>query len=321
MEEQGIPGLSIAVGVGGEVLWAEGFGWADLENRVPVWPATKFRIASISKSLTAGAIGKLLEEGKLDLDVPVQEYVPSFPEKRWPVTTRLLGGHLGGVRHYRGMEFASKTHYDDVVQALEIFSQDPLEHQPGTEYLYSTYGWNLISAVVQGAAREPFLLFMRREVLDAAGMRETVAEHVDSLIYHRSRAYLHSQDGRLLNAPFADNSNKWAGGGYLSTASDLVRYGFAYLGGEFLQPETIETLWSSQHTSDGERTDYGIGWRENLEDGRRVISHTGGALGGTTVLVIYPEEGLVVAILTNVQGASQTGNARRVADFFRTLER
>jgi len=123
----------------------------------------------------------------------------------------------------------------------------------------------------------------------------------------------------MINAPYVDNSNKWSGGGFLSTASDLVRYGLAYLGGEFLRQETIDILWTSQHTRDGERTNYGIGWRENIEDGRRVISHTGGAMGGTTVLVIYPDEGIVVAILTNVQGASQTRNARQVADTFAAL--
>ena len=319
MEEQRVPGLSIAVAVGGKIVWTEGFGWADLENRVPVWPATKFRTASISKSLTAGAIGKLLEEGQLDLDAPVQRYVPSFPEKRWTVTTRLLGGHVGGIRHYRGNEFNNKTHYENVVDGLEIFADDSLIHEPGTAYEYSTYGWNLISAVVQGAAGEPFLDYMRRVVFEPTGMNESVAEHVDSLIYHRSRAYLLSEDGRMINAPYVDNSNKWSGGGFLSTASDLVRYGLAYLGGEFLRQETIDILWTSQHTQDGERTNYGIGWRENIEDGRRVISHTGGAMGGTTVLVIYPVEGVVVAILTNVQGASQTRNARQVADMFAAL--
>jgi CubicO group peptidase (beta-lactamase class C family) len=316
MEEQGIPGLSVAVGAGGKIVWAEGFGWADLENRVPVWPATKFRIASISKSLTAGAVGVLVEEGRLDLDAPVQDYVPSFPEKRWPVTTRLLGGHLGGIRHYRGREFESRTHYDDVADALEIFSADSLLHEPVSAYLYSTYGWNLISAVVQGAAGEPFLHFMRREVLDPAGMEETVAEHVDSLIYHRSKSYERSEDGHLLNAPWVDNSNKWAGGGYLSTASDLVRYAFAYLGGEFLQPEIVDLLWTSQETTGGERTGYGIGWRDSESEGRHMVYHTGGAVGGTTVLTIFPDEDVVVAILTNVGGASQTGNAREIAELF-----
>jgi CubicO group peptidase (beta-lactamase class C family) len=316
MEEQGVPGLSVAVGVKGEMVWAEGFGFADLENRVPVWPATKFRVASISKALTAAAVGKLVEEGRLDLDVPVQEYVPEFPEKRWPVTTRQLAGHTAGIRHYRGREFASRTHYDDVVEALEIFASDTLLFEPGTDYSYSTYGWNLVSAVVQRAAGEPFLDYMRREVFVPLDMDETVAEHLDSLIYHRARQYLHTEDDRIVNAPYVDLSNKWSGGGFLSTAEDLVRYGFGYLEGGFLAPETVETLWTSQRTADGELTNYGIGWRVAEEDGRRVVSHTGGAVGGTTILLLYPEEEVVVAILTNVQGAGQTETSRAVADLF-----
>lgn len=316
MEEQGIPGLSIAVGVQGEMVWAEGFGWADLENRVPVWPETKFRVASISKSLTAAAVGKLVEDGMLDLDAPVQEYVSEFPVKRWPVTTRLLGGHLAGVRHYRGQEFQSMVRYDDVTEGLEIFAGDTLLHEPGTAYEYSTYGWNLISAVVQEAAGEPFLEYMRKTVFDPADMDETVAEHVDSLIYRRSRAYLRTEDGRIINAPYVDNSNKWSGGGFLSTAEDLVRFGFAHLDGTLLRPETVELLWTSQVTRAGQRTGYGIGWRESFQEGRRVVYHTGGAVGGTTVLVIYPGAEVVVAILTNIQGAGQTENARAVADFF-----
>ncbi len=318
MEEQGVPGLSVAVGVGGEIVWAQGFGFADMENRVPVWPSTKFRIASISKAVTAGAVGKLVEEGRLDLDAPVQEYVPEFPEKRWTVTTRQLAGHIAGVRHYRGEEFASRTHYDDVVDALEIFARDTLLFEPGTDYSYSTYGWNLVSAVVQRAAEEPFLDYMRREIFEPLGMDETVAEHVDSLIYHRSRAYLHAgeEEDRIVNAPYVDNSNKWAGGGFLSTAEDLVRYGSAHLGGSFLAPETVDLLWSSQETTDGEPTGYGIGWRVAQEDGRTVVSHTGGAMGGTTILLVYPEEEVVVAILTNVQGVGQNETSRAIADLF-----
>lgn len=316
MEAQGVPGLSVAVGMEGKLLWEEGFGWADLENRVPVWPETRFRTASISKSLTAAAVGRLVEDGLLDLDAPVQEYVPSFPLKRWPVTTRLLGGHLAGIRHYLNQEFLSRTHYDDVVDGLEIFRDDPLIHEPGTAYEYSTYGWNLVSAVVQGAAGEPFLDYMRREVFTPAGMGATVAEHVDSLIYRRSRAYQRDREGRLLNAPYVDNSNKWSGGGFLSTASDLVRFAFAHLDGTLLQPETVELLWTSQETRDGEETGYGIGWRVGSVEGRRVIWHTGGAVGGTTVLTIYPEEGVVVAVLTNVQGAGQVERSRDIADLF-----
>ncbi len=316
MQEVGVPGLSVAVAVDGEVVWAEGFGFADLENHVAVVPDTKFRIASISKALTSAGLGILVQEGRVDLDAPVQQYVPSFPEKRWPVTTREVAGHIAGIRHYRGLEFRSAVHYDDVVDALEIFENDTLLFEPGTQYSYSTYGWNLISAVMQGAAGIPFLRFMRQRVLDPLGMRETVGEFVDSIIPYRARFYIRGEDGRVVNAPFVDNSNKWAGGGYLSTARDMVRYGSSYLDHAILEPATVDLLWTSQHLRDGEATDYGMGWFVRDEDGVRTVWHTGGAVGGSTILMIFPDRGIVVSILTNIQSGRPTQAARSVADLF-----
>lgn len=317
MRERGVPGATVAVAVDGRIVWTEGFGWADVENKVGADAHTKFRIASISKALTAAAVGQLLEGGRLDLDAPVQQYVPSFPEKsEGVVTTRLLAGHLAGIRHYLGMEFANRTHYADVVDALQIFADDPLESAPGERYSYSTYGWNLVSAVVQSASHTQFLTYMRERVLQPAGMTETVAEHTDSLIGHRGSQYVRGEDGRLLNAPWVDNSNKWAGGGYLSTAPDLVRYGSAYLDGSLLRPETVDLLWTSQKNTAGEDIGYGIGWFTGTRDGRRQVWHTGGAVGGSTMLLILPDERIVVAILTNLEDASPAATARTIAGIF-----
>ncbi|MGW8283054.1 MAG: serine hydrolase domain-containing protein, partial [Gemmatimonadota bacterium] len=141
--ERGVPGLSAAVGIDGRIVFAEGFGWADLENRSPATAATKFRIGSVSKPLTAAAIGILVERGKLDLDTAVQAYVPDFPDKRWPVTSRLVAGHLAGIRHYDGEEFLSTRRYETVSEGLEIFADDPLLFEPGERFQYSSYGWNL----------------------------------------------------------------------------------------------------------------------------------------------------------------------------------
>ena len=317
MRSQGIPGATAAVAVDGRIVWAEGFGWADVENKVGADVQTRFRIASISKAVTAAAVGQLVEQGRLDLDAPVQRYVPGFPEKpRGTVTTRLLAGHLAGIRHYRGMEFANRAHYDDVVDALEIFAADPLEAPPGERYSYSTYGWNLISAVVQNASGTRFLTYMREHVLDQVGMRETVAEHGDSLIANRGRQYVRGDDGRLLNAPWVDNSSKWAGGGYLSTASDLVRYGSAYLDGSLLRPETVDLMWTPQKNNAGEDIPYGIGWFTGTQDGERLVWHTGGAVGGSTMLLIVPGDRIVVSILTNLENASPAATARAVAGYF-----
>ena len=320
MLEQDIPGLTIAVMDDGEMVWSEGFGYADLENRVPVWPHTKMRIGSVSKSLTAAAVGLLVEGGRLDLDAPVQQYVPSFPRKQFPITTRQVAGHLAGIRHYQGDEFLISRRYATVDEGLEIFKDDPLLHEPGAKYVYSSYGWNLVSAVVEGASEEDFLPYVKRRVFDRLGMRHTTADHSDSLISARPRYYEKNADGLLLNAPYVDNSYKWAGGGFLSTAEDIVRFGSGLLEGKLLEPETLEQLFTSQRTSDGNETGYGIGFSTGVdEEGRRWVGHGGGSVGGTTQFLMYPEEGLVLTIISNLSNAQFDNVHRRVAELF--LER
>ena len=309
MERQQVPGLTAAVLVDGQIVWSEGFGWADVENRVPVTPLTKMRVGSVSKSMTGAALGVLLERGQLDLDAPVQRYVPrslsSFPEKRYTVTTRQAAGHLAGIRHYRGDEFLIDENYDSVEAGLAIFENDSLLFKPGERFQYSSYGWNLVSAVVEGAAGQAFLPFMREAVFRPLGLRHTVADHVDSLIAHRTEFYAVQDDGTLVNAPYVDNSYKWAGGGFLSTAEDLVRFGDALINGSFLSPETRAALFTSMQTNSGEPTGYGLGFFVGTDDaGRRTIGHSGGSVGGTTQLLMYPEQDVVVAVIANRGGVS-----------------
>ena len=315
-----IPGMTAAVAIDGKVVWAEGFGFADLENQVPMTAESRIRIASISKAVTAAAVGLLHEQGKLDLDAPIQRYVPTFPEKPWPITTRQVAGHVAGIRHYRDGEFESMKPYPTVTQALDIFKNDSLMFQPGARYLYSTYGWNLISAVVEGAAGEPFVTYMRRQVFEPLGMKSTTPEYVDSIIPKRVHYYMRDSAGPMRNAPYVDNSNKWAGGGFLSTPRDLVIFGSALLKPGFLKQETIDLLWTPQRTADGKSTNYGIGWTSVTDStGRRVVSHSGGAMAANSLLLIYPKERVVVAVVTNTNSRFAGAGAREIARIF--LER
>ena len=300
VEDTGISGLAISVGIGDTIVWSAGFGYADIEQRVPISPAsTRFRVGSVAKPMTALAVAQLHESGKLDLDAPVQQYVPGFPVKTGSVTTRLLGGHLAGIRSYREGEYFNAIHYHSVEEALSIFADDALEHAPGSKHLYSSYGFNLISAVVEGASGMDFLSYMSERVFTPLGMTQTVADDVVPTISNRSR-YYELENGELVNAPWVDNSVKWAGGGFLSTSEDLLRLGFAHLTDEYLEPETIEMLWSRQATDSGEQIDYGIGWRLRTDDqGRRVVFHGGSSVGGATDFHIYPESGLVIAAISN----------------------
>jgi len=318
LEKSGLSGLAITVGTAEQIIWSQGFGYADLEQDVPVDPSlTKFRVGSTAKSMTAVAIGQLYENGKLDLDMPIQTYLPAFPQKSGTITTRLLAGHLAGIRHYANEdEFVSAVSYESVTDALSIFADDPLLFPPGSEFGYSTYGYNLISAVLERAAGEEFLEYMARNVFGPAGMDSTVPDRVNPLIRHRSR-YYSMGDSEIVNAPWVDNSNKWAGGGFLSTSEDLVRFGQAHLSDALLSRQTIEMMWTSQKTSAGEETGYGIGWFVAVDDSnRQIIRHGGGSIGGITELRIYPDQGLVIVVITNTAPANVRSLASEIAEYF-----
>ncbi|HTP69946.1 MAG TPA: serine hydrolase domain-containing protein [Dongiaceae bacterium] len=298
---KGDPGLALAVAIDGKLVYSEGFGYADLEERVPVWPTTKFRIGSISKPLTAVGLMRLVEAGKVDLDAPVQKYVPSFPDKGATITVRMVAGHLGGIRHYKDDEFTIQKHYANVRDGLRIFEDDPLVAPPGTKFNYSSYGFNLLSAVMESAAGESFLPYMQGQVFGPLGLVHTMADQNTQIVEQRSRFYEIPKDGPVENAPYVDNSYKWAGGGFLSTAEDLVRFGSALLQPGFLKAESLNTMFTSQKTASGEETGYGIGWGvAKSKSGKVIYEHSGGSVGGTSQLIVYPETHVVVALVTNL---------------------
>jgi CubicO group peptidase (beta-lactamase class C family) len=300
----GVPGLALAVAVDGKIVWSEAFGYADVEGKRQATPETQFRIGSVSKPLTADAVAQLYEAGKLDLDAPVQRYVPSFPDKGAPITTRLLGGHLAGIRHYRGDEFTLNRPYATVTASLAIFQNDSLVAPPGTRFSYSSYGFNLISAVVEGASGEQFLAYMSRHVFKPLGMSHTAPDKNDSLIPNRAHFYDRTDSGAFVPSPRVDNSYKWAGGGFLSTAEDLVKFGSAHLSPGYLKAATLELLFIPQRTSTGEATPYGIGWfvtTDTLQ--HRYVYHGGSSVGGTAAFGVDRDSRVVIALVTNLTNA------------------
>jgi serine beta-lactamase-like protein LACTB, mitochondrial len=295
---RGIPGLSLSVAIDGKLVYSQGFGYADLEEHVPARPTTKFRIGSISKPLTATALMELVEAGKIDLDAPIQKYVPSFPHR--DVTVRMVAGHLGGIRHYKDGEMEIQRHYDNVQEGLKIFEKDPLIDRPGNKFHYSSYGYNLLSAAIESASGEPFLTYMQERVFTPMGLTHTTADQNTLIIEERSRFYDLTKDGHEENAPYVDNSYKWAGGGFLSTSEDLVHFGSQLLQPGFLKESSLKLLFTSQKTNSGEETHYGIGWGvHKAPGGEKMYEHSGGSVGGTSQLIVFPDSRVVIALVTN----------------------
>jgi len=326
LSEQNLPGLSVAVGVGGDIVWAEGFGWADLENRVPVAPDTRFRIGTASTALTSAAVGLLLEDGRLNLDDVIQTYVPAFPEKQWPVTLRQVMGHLAGVRNDGGDEGPLLSrHCERPVDALPAFGDRPLLFEPGTQYRYSSYGWILVSATVEAAADEAFLTFMRKRIFEPLGMRHTKADSATDPSPSRATCYFprfaaDPRYGLHLMRPI-DHSCYAGSSVFVSTPSDLVRFGLGVNRGTLLQPSTVQVLQTPQRLASGQETGYGLGW--DLEtvalagEPTRWVGHEGTSLGGMVAsLMTFPEHGIVVSVMSNISYADTEAVALRIAQAF-----
>jgi CubicO group peptidase (beta-lactamase class C family) len=363
LAEQNLPGLSVAVGVGGAVVWAEGFGWADIETRMPVTPDTRFRIGTASTVLTSAAAGLLLEQGRLRLDGEIQTYVPQFPKKRWPVTLRQLMAHVGGMGTDGGDEGPLFHHRcEQPAEALEHFAQDELLFEPGTQHRHSKYGWILVSAAVETAAARPFLAFMREQIFRPLGMDHTGAESAAeenpeavgepgedapflTQFHHLilkplgvsgakprpatepATAYLqgwgpYPQVRYGLHVMRAPNLSCYAGSmAFFSTPSDLVRFGLAVNGGKLLQPSTVRLLQTPQQLTSGRKTDYGLGWdlrNVTLAGEPTQAAGLDGELQGHRVgsFMMFPEAGIVVAVMSNISHADTPALALQVAAAF-----
>ena len=323
---QNLPGLSVAVGVGGEIVWAEGFGWADMEKGIPVAPGMRFRIGHASNALTSAAVGLLLEKGKLHLEEEIQTYVPEFPRKQWPVTLRQLMGNVAGVRHYESEADAAPTaHCERAIDGLKRFADDPLRFEPDTQYGYSTFGWVLVSAAVEAAAKEPLATFMRAQVFTPLGMAATrfdsTTEQVTDRVTFYQRRFTGDGGEGVVPAATVDYSCFAGAGAILSTPSDLVRFGMAINGGKLLQPDTVKKLQTPQLLTSDKETEYGLGWMVEevtlAGEPTRMVHHASRSLkGGTTSFMTFPARGLVVAVTANIANGITRDIALGIAQVF-----
>ena len=337
-----LPGLSVCVAVKGKIVWQQGWGYADIASKRPITPQTKFRAGSISKSMTSLALGKLVEQGKLNLDEDVRTYVTYFPKKKHPFTVRQLAGHLSGISHYNAQEPTVKKHYTSVKAAMEIFKDRPLLFAPGTQYQYSSYGYVLLSGVVEEVAQQPYLKYMKKHIFTPLEMSNTLPDDVTQTIPNRATLYFilpkdykkrfpaeairqakiyDVHQGKVATVPDVYNedvSYKWAGGGFLSTPTDLVNMILNYP--KVIKSSTFKALTTPQTLKSGQKTGrrYGMGWRFELEkqDKRPMIHHGGASTGGRSFLLYLPEQQVVVALASNALARYAQNEVYQVAKFF-----
>jgi serine beta-lactamase-like protein LACTB len=326
LADQNLPGVSVAVGIDGELVWAEGFGFANLESRAKVAPETRFRVGNASIALTSAAAGLLLDRQQLELDEPIQTYVPEFPKKPWPVTLRQLMGHFSGLRGDGGDEgplFGENC--SRPVDALPFFAESELLFEPGTQYRFSSFNWIVVSAAIEAASKQSFMAFIQKEVFAPLRMDDTLADSVSQPMENQATSYFprFAGDPRYGPDPMREVDYSCYSGAsqFLSTPSDLVRFAMAINSGKVLQPATVQLLQSAQTLSTGQETGYGLGWDlENVTlsgKPQQSIGHDGELLGGIAgSLMTFRDRGLVVAIISNTSYADTPATAVKIAETF-----
>jgi CubicO group peptidase (beta-lactamase class C family) len=324
----GLPGAAAAVTVGDRMVWHETFGHADLAEKTPVTIHTRFRIGSVTKMITVAALMRLVEQGRLQLDDPAADYLPGFPHRE--VTLRQLAGHLGGVRHYGPGEFLNRKRYTSATESLTRIANDPLLFTPGERYTYTTYGYNVLAAVIESVSRKTFDVAAQSLVFAPAGMTESgfVNDAQTTRFYEVKPASAGSSGasgssvprassssprnseepedlrGTATLAPDVDLSDRLGGGAMLSTARDLARFLIAMSDARFLSDASRSVMFAPQKMADGKATNVGIGWRSAVDaEGRTFIHHGGQSTGGRAFVLLYPQERVGVAFVSNAGGA------------------
>jgi len=312
------PAISAAVTIDGELVWSGASGWANIDDKIPVTTHTQFRIGSTSKALTGTALARIVDEKMIELDRPIADYMQELPNDKWQkITPRQLASHMAGLPHYKentdyfGLykTLTLSTRYEDVENSLEIFDDSDLLFEPGMQFSYSTLGTVLLSAVMENAAKTPFLEIMKKKVFEPIGMHATMAEFQGEKSENLATFYWNDKGRTDQVRPWrdVDLSHRLAGGGFISTSSDLVKMGAAFLQDDFISEKTRNIFWTPQTLPDGSETPngYALGWRVLTREIDKDIgqitfaNHGGVSRGAQSWLMVIPEYGMSIAVNIN----------------------
>lgn len=320
-----ISGMSVSVVKGNRIVWFEAFGLADVERQIDVTRKTRFRLASASKAVTGSLCAKLAERSKIDLDRDIRAYLPSFPDKGDKITLRLLLGHLGCIRHYQASDWSAEATggsidgrtYNSTEDALALFANDPLACVPGEKYKYSTFGFTLIGAVLESGLKKPFPEILRSELLAPLQLASIGPDRPE--VGGSTSTKFYKDDGEIVEVAPGNSGYKVPGGGLFGTADDLARFGAAHFEEGFFSKRTLTEIFTVQRLKNDTLGRAGLAWRVGEdENGRPTVHHAGAMPGARSIIVVYRQERLAIAILTNVwaEPANIRGYAAKIATHF-----
>jgi CubicO group peptidase (beta-lactamase class C family) len=299
-----IPGVAgVAVGVlhRGRA-WRRGWGVVD-HRGTPATSQTPFRLASITKTFTAIATLQLVQEGRLSLDDTVGALLPTAPPPWRGITVRQLLNHTSGIRHYppRGPERFLDVHLS-VDETIALIAKRPLAARPGRRFLYTTYGYNVLGAILERIEERPYAELLTDRILDPLGMTGTFVEDSRARRPDWPEGLRRTRRGDVVPSRRIDLSSRFAGGGLRGTIDDLLRYADALLHHHLVDAPTFRQMATPAVLEDGTSTDYGLGFAVYPQRGHLVVAHAGGQPETTTLLYLIPAEGLAVVAATALEG-------------------
>ncbi|GAA4292305.1 serine hydrolase domain-containing protein [Aestuariibaculum suncheonense] len=318
LEKEHIPGMAISVSQHGNLIWSEGFGYTNLKTKTPVKPdETIFRIASISKTITAVTLGKLVDNGIVDLNKSVYDYLPDYPKKQYDFTVKQLGGNIAGIRHYKNNKEYALNKKMSISEGLRLFKYDPLLWKPGTKYRYSSPAFVLLSEVMQTAAKIPFNTLVCDSIFKPLHMSHSSMEISGVLVHNLTEFHKLNIVGKPVISKQVANEYKVAAGGFLSTSEDIVTFGNELITPQLISEKALSKLTTSQRLDNGYKTGYGIGLsiRTSVNNTPKYY-HTGGGMGSSSILCVFPKEGIVICVLTNLSGVSMVNFGNTLEDIF-----
>ncbi len=290
---------SVLVARGGEVLFSKGYGWANMEWKVPNTPSTKFRLGSVTKQFTAASILLLEERGKLKTDDLVKKYMTDAPAAWDKITIYNVLTHTAGIPSFT--EFPDYGPTEGLPTTAEKlvarFRDKPLDFQPGEKWKYSNSGYVLLGYLIEKISGETYQQFLQDNIFTPLKMKDSGYDSNSAIIPDRASGYTPSRNG-IINASFVHMSIPFAAGALYSTAEDLLKWEQGLFGGKVLSAASLQKMTTPF------KNDYACGLMVHTAGGHKVIEHGGSINGFNTSVAYYPDEKLVVVALANLNGPS-----------------
>ena len=310
-----IPGLTIAVSIDNQLVLADGFGYSNMELKTKTSPSHKFRIGQVSELVTTLTAAKLYEQGKLKLDQPVSEILPDLSKNPLPYTIYQLGTHSSGLRTENNPAGKGGTQRLDTI--VHSFINDDLLYEPGTGVLHTELGFDLIGYIIQKTNKDFFTNVVQKTLIDPLKLENTAPDNTYSIISNRCNFYDYDYLAQPSGAEPIDLRGKEASAGYLCSVIDLVKMGNTLLYPGFLKQETIDLITKPFATKSGQTSQFGFGLIVNKDvEGRVFYGQRGSVNGGFTMLLIYPEDKLVIAMASNIGNCSWEFPVFEIASIF-----